>query len=173
MRKEDKGIIIKQLAEAINEYEHLYLVDTATLDAVATSDLRRACFKKEIKLIVAKNTLLTKAFESITEVDYSPMLEVLKGTTALMLCNIANEPAKLIKEKGKKKGIPCLKAAYAEESFYIGAEHLETLVSIKSKEEVIGDIVTLLQSPAKNVISALKSGGDTLHGVLTTLGEKK
>ena len=124
MRKEDKGIIIEQLASAIKEYEHLYLVDTATLDAAATSDLRRACFKENIKLIVAKNTLLTKAFESITEVDYSPMFEVLKGSTTLMLSNVASDPAKLIKEKGKKKGIPALKAAFAEESFYIGAEHL-------------------------------------------------
>ena len=172
MRKEDKGIIIEQLISAIKEYEHLYIVDTAAMDSVATSDLRRACFKQEVKLIVAKNSLLRKAFENIEEVDYTPLFDVLKGTTAIMLTNAASAPAKLIKEKGKKAGIPALKAAYAEESFYIGAEHLETLVSIKSKDEVIADIVALLQSPAKNVISALQSGGNTLHGVLQTLGER-
>ena len=173
MRKEDKGIIIEQLASAIQEYEHLYLVDTASMNSVETSDLRRTCFKKEVKLIVAKNSLLKQEFARIEGIDYSPLFDTLKGTTALMLSNTASMPAKLIKEKGKKKGIPALKAAYAEESFYVGAEHLEALVSIKSKDEVIADIVALLQSPAKNVISALKSGGDTLHGVLKTLGEKK
>mgnify|MGYP001389436631 FL=1 len=171
MRKEDKGIIIEQLASAIKEYEHFYIVDTAAMNSTATSELRRACFKAEVKLIVAKNSLLIKAFESIEGVDYSPVFTSLKGTTAIMLSNVASAPAKLIKDKAKN-GIPGLKAAYAEESFYIGAENLEALISIKSKDEVIADIVALLQSPAKNVISALKSGGDTLHGVLKTLGER-
>lgn len=171
MRKEDKGIIIEQLIDAVKSYEHFYLVDTTALNSVATSELRRACFKNDIKLIVAKNTLLIKALASIEGVDYSPLNSVLKGTTAVMLSNVANVPAKVIKDKAKD-GIPGFKAAYAEESFYIGAEHLETLVNIKSKNEVIADIVALLQSPAKNVISALQSGGNTLHGVLTTLGER-
>ncbi len=171
MRKEDKGIIIEQLANSIKEYEHFYLVDTTALNSVATSELRRACFKKEVKLIVTKNTLLIKALETIEGVDYSPLFAVLKGTTAVMLTHAANVPAKIIKERAKD-GIPGFKAAYAEESFYVGAEHLETLVNIKSKDEVIADIVALLQSPAKNVISALKSGGDTIHGVLKTLGDK-
>lgn len=171
MRKEDKGIIIEQLIDAVKSYEHFYLVDTTALNSVATSELRRACFKNDIKLIVAKNTLLIKALGSIEGVDYSPLNSVLKGTTAVMLSNVANVPAKVIKDKAKD-GIPGFKAAYAEESFYIGAEHLETLVNIKSKNEVIADIVALLQSPAKNVISALQSGGNTLHGVLTTLGER-
>lgn len=171
MRKEDKGIIIEQLAQSIQEYEHLYIVDTTALDSVATSDLRRTCFKKDIKLIVTKNTLLIKALETIEGVDFTPLHSVLKGTTAIMLSHAASAPAKIIKDKAKD-GIPGFKAAYAEESFYVGAEHLETLVSIKSKDEVIADIVALLQSPAKNVISALKSGGDTLHGVLKTLGDR-
>lgn len=172
MRKEDKGLIIEQLASTIKENAHFYLVDTAAMNSAATSALRRACFKKEVKLIVAKNSLLKKAFEA-SEVDFSPLFDALKGTTAVMFTNSASTPAKLIKEVADKKtGIPALKAAYAEESFYIGAQHLETLVSIKSKDEVIADIVALLQSPAKNVISALKSGGDTIHGVLKTLGDK-
>ena len=121
-------------------------------------------------MVVVKNTLLQKAFEA-SEIDFSPLYGSLKGTTALMLCNTANVPAKLIKEKGKD-GIPGLKAAYAEQSFYVGAENLGTLVALKSKNEVIAEIVALLQSPAKNVISALQSGGQTIHGVLKTLGER-
>ena len=120
--------------------------------------------------MVVKNTLLHKALESLEE-DFSPLYGSLKGTTAVMFSNVANAPAKLIKDKAKN-GIPGLKAAYAEESFYVGADQLDALVAIKSKNEVIADIVALLQSPAKNVISALQSGGNTLHGVLKTLGER-
>ena len=166
MRKEDKNTIIEQIAATVQEYGHFYLVDTTAMNAAATSELRRACFKADIKLMVVKNTLLHKALESI-EGDY----DSLKGTTAVMFCNVANAPAKLIKDKSKD-GIPGLKAAYAEESFYVGADQLDALVAIKSKNEVIADIVALLQSPAKNVISALQSGGNTLHGVLKTLGER-
>ena len=164
MRKEDKSTIIEQIAATVQEYGHFYLVDTTAMNAAATSELRRACFK------VVKNTLLHKALESI-EGDFSPLYDSLKGTTAVMFCNVANAPAKLIKDKSKD-GIPGLKAAYAEESFYVGADQLDALVAIKSKNEVIADIVALLQSPAKNVISALQSGGNTLHGVLKTLGER-
>ena len=162
MRKEDKSTIIEQIAATVKEYGHFYLVDTTAMNAAATSALRAACFKADIKLMVVKNTLLHKALESLEE-DYSPLYGCLKGTTAVMFCNVANAPAKLIKDKAKD-GIPGLKAAYAEESFYVGA--------IKSKNEVIAEIVALLQSPAKNVISALQSGGNTLHGVLKTLGER-
>lgn len=124
-------------------------------------------------MIVVKNTLLQKALEQL-DIDYSPLYGSLKGTTALMLANTANVPAKLLKDvSDKKTGIPGLKAAYAEESFYIGADQLETLVNIKSKKELIADIVALLQSPAKNVVSALQSGANTIHGVLKTLGEKE
>lgn len=170
MRKEDKNAIIEQIAATVKEYAHFYLVDLTAMNAAATSALRRECFKNDINLLVVKNTLLEKAFESL-EVDYSPLYGSLKGATAVMFCNTANAPAKLIKDTAKD-GIPGLKAAYAEESFYIGANQLEALVSIKSKNEVIADIVALLQSPAKNVISALQSGGNTIHGVLKTLGER-
>ncbi len=170
MRKEDKSTIIEQIAATINEYNHFYLVDVTAMNAAATSELRRICYKSDIKLMVIKNTLLHKALESM-ENDYSPLYACLKGTTAIMFSDVANAPAKLIKEKAKD-GIPGLKGAYAEEGFYIGADQLDALISIKSKNEVIADIVALLQSPAKNVISALQSGGNTLHGVLKTLGER-
>ena len=169
MRKEDKSTIIEQIAATVKEYGHFYLVDTTAMNAATTSMLRRECFKADIKLMVVKNTLLHKALESLEE-DFSPLYGSLKGTTAVMFSNVANAPAKLIKDKAKN-GIPGLKAAYAEESFYVGADQLDALVSIKSKNEVIADIVALLQSPAKNVISALQSGGNTLHGVLKTLGD--
>ena len=170
MRKEDKNTIIGQLAATVQEYSHFYLVDTTAMNAVKTSDLRRECYKADIKLMVVKNSLLHKALETL-ENDYSPIYGSLKGTTAVMFSNVANAPAKLIKDKAKD-GIPGLKAAYAEESFYVGADQLDALVAIKSKNEVIADVIALLQSPAKNVISALQSGGNTLHGVLKTLGER-
>ncbi len=170
MRKEDKSAIIDHIAATVKEYGHFYLVDTTAMDAASTSALRRECFKTGIKLLVVKNTLFHKALESL-ENDYSPLYGCLKGTTAVMFCNVANVPAKLIKAKAKD-GIPGLKAAYAEESFYVGSDQLEALVNIKSKNEVIAEIVALLQSPAKNIISALQSGGNTLHGVLKTLGDR-
>ena len=170
MRKEDKGAIIGQLAEIVKEYGHFYLVDTTAMDAAATSELRRKCFKANIKMVVVKNTLLEKALMTIEGVDYSPLFGSLKGTTAVMFSEVANAPAKLLKEY--KDGVPSLKAAYAEEGIYVGADQLDALANIKSKNEVIADIVALLQSPAKNVISALQSGGNTIHGVLKTLGER-
>ena len=170
MRKEDKSTVIAHIADVVKKYPHLYLVDVTAMNAEATSALRRDCFNANIKLLVVKNSLLHKALEQI-EGDYSPLYPCLKGTTAIMLCDTANVPAKLIQDKAKD-GIPALKAAYAEESFYIGADQLDALVAIKSKNEVIAEIVALLQSPAKNVISALQSGGNTLHGVLKTLGER-
>ena len=170
MRKDDKGAIIGQLAEIVKQYGHFYLVDTTAMDAAATSDLRRKCFKANIKMVVVKNSLLEKALGTIEEVDYSPLFVALKGTTAVMFSEVANAPAKLLKEY--KDGVPALKAAYAEEGIYVGADQLEALANIKSKNEVIADIVALLQSPAKNVISALQSGGNTIHGVLKTLGER-
>ena len=170
MRKEDKGAIIGQLAEIVKQYGHFYLVDTTAMDAASTSALRRKCFKADIKMVVVKNTLLERALMSIEEVDYSPLFGSLKGTTAVMFSEVANAPAKLLKEY--KDGVPSLKAAYAEEGIYVGADQLEALANIKSKNEVIADIVALLQSPAKNVISALQSGGNTIHGVLKTLGER-
>ena len=170
MRKEDKQLVIDQIGAQLKEYAHFYLVDVTGLNAAATSDLRRKCFGAEIKMLVVKNNLLHKAFEA-SEIDYSPLYGTLKGSTAIFFCNTANVPAKLIKEVGKD-GIPGLKAAYAEEGFYVGADQLDALCAIKSKNEVIAEIVGLLQSPAKNVISALQSGGQTIHGVLKTLGER-
>ena len=170
MKKEDKEILIAKLGEQINEYPHFYLVDVHGLNAEATSNLRRKCFGAGIKMVVVKNTLLQKALEK-SEVDYSPLFESLKGSTAVFFTQVANAPAKLLMEVGKD-GVPGLKAAYAEEGFYVGADQLDALCSIKSKNEVIADVVALLQSPAKNVISALQSGGQTIHGVLKTLGER-
>ena len=173
MKKEDKSIVIKQLESTLAEYPHLYLADIGGLNAAETSNLRKLCYKENIKLVVVKNTLLQKAFEN-SDVDYSQLYDVLKGETSLMLSETGNAPAKVIKSfsKGNKKQKPELKAAYVEESFYIGANHLEDLVNIKSKNELIGELIGLLQSPAKNVISALQSGGNTIHGVLKTLAER-
>ena len=169
MRKEDKGAIISQLADTVKQYGHFYLVDTTAMDAASTSELRRKCFKAGIKLMVVKNSLLHKALMSL-DVDFSPLYDSLKGTTSVMFTETANVPAKLLKEY--KEGVPALKAAYAEEGFYVGADQLDALATIKSKNEVIADIIALLQSPAKNVVSALQSGGNTIHGVLKTLGER-
>ena len=155
MRKEDKAIIIEQLGEKLKEYAHFYLVDVTGLNAETTSNLRRKCFASDVKMIIAKNTLLEKAFDK-ADVDYSALKPCLKGTTALFFSNVANAPAKLIKEFGKD-GIPALKGAYAEEGFYVGAEHLATLCAIKSKNEVIGDIIGLLQSPLRNILSGLEA----------------
>lgn len=170
MKKEDKAIIIEQLGEQLKAYPHFYLVDVTGMNAEATSALRRKCFGAEIKMVVVKNTLLHKAFEA-SEMDYSPLYETLKGSTAVFFTQVANAPAKLIKEVSKD-GIPGLKAAYAEEGFYVGADQLDTLCAIKSKNEVIAEVVALLQSPAKNVVSALQGAGQTIHGVLKTLGER-
>ena len=170
MKKEVKDTIIVELGQKLKEYPHFYLVDLTGLNAEKTSELRRKCFKSEIKLMVVKNTLLHKAFEA-SDIDFSPMYENLKGNTAVMFANTANVPAKLLKDY-TKEGIPALKAAYAEESIFVGADRLEELAALKSKNELIADVVALLQSPAKNVISALQSGANTIHGVLKTLGER-
>ncbi|MBO4804950.1 MAG: 50S ribosomal protein L10 [Paludibacteraceae bacterium] len=171
MKKEDKSAIIEQLTGLLNEYNHFYVADASGLNAEETSNLRRACFGQDIKLVVAKNTLLKKALES--KGDFSPIFNALEGPTAILLSNVGNAPAKLIKDfSGKNKaGKPVLKAAYVEESFY-GADQLDALVAIKSKNELIADVIALLQSPAKNVLSALQSSGSTIHGVLKTLSER-
>ena len=170
MKKEDKNKIVDLIATTIQQYDNFYLTDISSLNAEKTSTLRRECFKEDIKLMVVKNTLLKKAFEKLDE-DYDEFDSLLIGNTALMFSNVANAPAKLI-DKYKKEKIPALKGAYVQESFFIGADYLSQLVTIKSKDEVIGDIIGLLQSPAKNVISALQSGGNTIHGVLQTLSER-
>ncbi len=172
MKKEVKDTIIVDLGEKLKEYPHFYLVDVTGMNAEATSSLRRKCFKQEIKMVVVKNKLLHKALEA-ADIDYSELYGTLKGNTAVLFTNTANVPAKLLKDKEiVKAGVPSLKAAYAEEGFYVGADKLDELAFIKSKNEVIADIVALLQSPAKNVVSALQSGANTIHGVLKTLGER-
>lgn len=170
MKKEVKDTIIVELGEKLKAYPHFYLVDVTGLNAEKTSDLRRKCFKSEIKMVVVKNKLLHKAFEA-SDVDYEPLYGCLKGTTAVMFCETANVPAKLLKEY-TKDGFPALKAAYVEESIFVGADKLDELAALKSKNELIADVVALLQSPAKNVVSALQSGANTIHGVLKTLGER-
>ena len=174
MKKEDKSTIIEQLTGTINEFSAIYLTDIEALNAEKTSELRRKCNKEEVKLVVVKNTLLKKALENV-EIDFSPLYDTLKGNTAVMFSQTANAPARLIKDftKGTKgEGKPQLKAAYVQESFYIGADNLEALVNIKSKNELIGDVIALLESPAKNVISALSSSGQTIHGLLQTLEKR-
>ena len=171
MRKEDKAAIIEQIATTVGEYTHFYLTDIATLNAAKTGNLRRECNKQEIKLVVVKNTLFKKALERVNG-DFSALDPALKGNTAVMFSNDPNSPAKLIKTFAKGTNILKLKAAYVQEGFYVGAENLELLIAIKSKNELIGDVIALLQSPAKNVISALQSGGQTIHGVLKTLAER-
>ncbi|MDR0872935.1 MAG: 50S ribosomal protein L10 [Prevotellaceae bacterium] len=173
MKKEDKSTIIEQIKASVGEYSHFYLVDIEGLNAEKTSELRKLCFKEDIRLVVVKNTLLEKALDAL-DTDFTPLYETLKGSTSILLSNTGNAPAKLIKSFSEKDkaGKPVLKAAYVEESFYVGADQLDALISIKSKNELIGDIIALLQSPAKNVISALQSGGNTIHGVLKTLAER-
>ena len=171
MRKEEKSDIINSLADKLKEYSHFYLTDTAELNAADTSDLRRKCFENQIKLVVVKNTLLKRALEQ-AGLEHGELLPVLKGSTAVMFSNNGNTPAKMIKEFRKSHPKPLIKGAFVEESIYVGGDLLDTLASLKSKEELIGDIIALLQSPAKNVISALQSGGSTIHGVLETLSKK-
>jgi len=172
MRREEKIAIIDSLAEKFREYSHFYLTDTAQLNAEDTSALRRKCFESDIKLIVVKNTLLKRALEQ-SGVNFEELFPVLKGTTSIMFTNAGNGPAKLIKEFRMRHDKPVLKAAYVQESIYVGDNMLDALVSIKTREELIGDIILLLQSPAKNVIGALQSGGNKLHGVLETLSKKE
>ena len=173
MRKEDKKQQIETLTEQLKESNVFYLTDISGLNAEQTSNLRRICFNNGVKLSVVKNTLLKKAMEKV-EKDFDELYDVLKGNTALMFTDTGNLPAKLIKEYTKKfkTDKPALKGAYVEEMSYVGAENLDFLASIKSKNELIGDIIGLLQSPAKNVISSLQSGGNTLSGLVKTLSER-
>ncbi len=173
MTRDEKNQLIDNLAEQLKASNHFYLTDIEALNAEQSSSLRRKCFEKDIKLIVVKNKLFRKALEKI-EGDYEELYPVLKNNTSVMFSEVGNVPAKLIKEFRKEwDDKPFLKGAYVEESVYIGDDQLNALASIKSKEELIGDIVSLLQSPAKNVISALQSGGSTLAGIIKTLQEKE
>ena len=172
MTREEKLNVIEDLTAQLGNSSTIYLADISGLDAATTSDLRRACFKANIKLAVVKNTLLAKAMEA-SDREFGELPTVLKGSTSLMFAETGNGPAKLIKAfRAKTKDKPLLKGAFVEEAVYIGDDQLEPLVNIKSKEEVIGDIIGLLQSPAKNVISGLKASGGKLAGILKTLSEK-
>ncbi len=173
MKKEEKTEVIDSLVQQLADNSHFYLTDVASLTAEKTSQLRRLCFKKNIKMLVVKNSLLKKAMERSEGKDYQPLFGSLKGSTAIMFSEVGSDPAKLIKEFRVKNDKPVLKAAFVEECAYIGDNQLEVLASIKSKNELIGDIVGLLQSPAKNVISALKSSGGKLAGIVKTLSEKE
>lgn len=173
MKKEEKGLIISKIADTIKEYGCFYVVETSGLDAEKTSALRRACFKDGIKLMVVKNTLLKHALETL-DGNYEELFPALKGASSIMCANTGNAPAKLIKNFKKKDDVlPRLKAAYVEEAVYVGEDQLDTLASIKSKNELIADVVALLQSPAKNVVSALQSGSNKIHGILETLSKKE
>lgn len=172
MKKEDKTQLIESLSERLKKVSCLYITDTSELNVEVTNKLRRQCFKKDIKLIVVKNTLLRKAMER-SERDFSSLYDTLAGPTAIMISDSANDPAKLIKEFRKTAPKPILKAAYIEEMAYIGDEQIDFLISIKSKDELVGDLISLLQSPARNVISALQSGGSKIAGIVKTLSEKE
>ena len=172
MTREEKSQVIEVLTAELADNANIYLADISGLNADSTSNLRLACFKANVKLAVVKNTLLEKAMEA-SDKDFGELPSVLKGNTSMMIAETANAPAKLIKEFRKKsKDRPLLKGAFAEESIYIGDDQLDALVDIKSREELIGEIIGLLQSPAKNVVSALQSGGQTLSGIIKTLSEK-
>ena len=172
MTREEKSQVIEELTAQLAESSNFYLTDISGLNAVATSDLRRACFKANVKLAVVKNTLLEKAMEA-SDKDFGALPTTLKGNTSVMYSETGNAPAKVIKAFRKKSDKPFLKGAYIEEAVYIGDDQLDMLVDIKSREELIGEIIGLLQSPAKNVVSALQSSGGKLSGIIKTLSQKE
>ena len=172
MRREEKEVIIENLAQRLNEAKHFYLTDISELNAEQTSSLRRKCYEREISLLVVKNTLLRKAMEK-SDGDFKDLYDVLKDSTSIMFCETGSIPAKLIKELRKTMERPLLKAAFVEESIYIGDDQLDALSNIKSKEELLGDLLMLLQSPVINLASALASSGSKLAGALKTLSEKE
>ncbi len=174
MRKEEKGQIIENLAAILAQTPNFYVTDISGLNAEKTAALRRECFEKEIKLIVVKNTLFTKVLEQSTSKEAVNIIPTLKGSSAIMFTTVPNAPAKLIKEFGAKLGRPVLKSALVQDCAYVGENQLESLIFIKSHDELIGDIIGLLQSPARNVISALQSsGGGKIAGLVKTLSEKE
>ncbi|MFM7217934.1 MAG: 50S ribosomal protein L10 [Bacteroidota bacterium] len=173
MKREEKDVIIGEIAELLNQYPNVYVTDTSALTVEKTNQLRRLCFSKGVKMLVAKNTLIQKAMERHEGGSYTDLFASLKGTSALMFCETGNVPAKLIKEfrkKGSEK--PLLKGAYIDTAVFLGDNQLDMLSAIKSKNELIADIVALLQSPARNVVSALQSSGGKLAGIVKTLSER-
>ena len=172
MTREEKSQVIEELTAQLADNSNIYLADISGLNATTTSDLRRACFKANVTLSVVKNTLFEKAMDA-SDKDFGDLSSVLKGNTSVMYSETGNAPAKVIKAFRKKSDKPLLKGAFIEEAIYLGDDQLDALVEIKSREELIGEIITLLQSPAKNVISALQSGGGKLSGIIKTLSEKE
>jgi large subunit ribosomal protein L10 len=172
MKSSEKQVIINTLKEQIDSYNHFYLTDISGLNAAKTSDLRRLCFNQDVKLVVVKNTLLRKALESSNK-NAEEIYEALKGNTTVMFTENANVPAKLIKDFSKRNKKPVLKAAYVEETVYMGENQLEALIAVKSKNELIADVVALLKSPMSTLLSQLQSGGNIIHGVLETLKERE
>ena len=171
MRKEEKHDVVLALTETIAEYGNFYITDTANLSVAKVNDIRRKCFDNGIKMQVAKNSLIRKAMEA-SQGDYSEIFDVLKGSSSILFSKSANAPAKLIKQLRRTGDKPLLKAAYIDSSVFIGDNQLDALVNLKSKEQLVADIIALLQSPAKNVISGLQSGGNKLAGIVKTLQER-
>lgn len=173
MRKEEKHEVVSALAEQMKEYGNFYITDTSNLSVAKINNIRRKCYENEIGIQVVKNTLIKKALEQLESGDVAPLFDVLKGSSSLMFSISGNAPAKLIKALRKEGDKPVLKAAYVDSTAFIGDNQLDALVNLKSREELIGDIIGLLQSPAKNVISALQSGGNKLAGIVKTLQERQ
>jgi large subunit ribosomal protein L10 len=173
MTRQEKDSLISDLADRLSTSGVVYLTDIAGLNAEDSGKLRRLCFQRQVQLRVVKNTLLVKAMERVEGRNYGELPSVLKGNTGIMISEVGNVPAKLIQEFRKKIGKPVLKGAYIDEGVYLGDANLELLVNLKSREELIGDIIGLLQSPAKNVISGLKSSGGKLAGIVKTLQERE
>ncbi|WP_443939812.1 50S ribosomal protein L10 [Pedobacter sp. MW01-1-1] len=172
MNREEKNEVVLELQGQMQEYGNFYIADTSSLSVEQVNNIRRKCFEGDIVMKVAKNTLIRKAIEGL-EGDASEIYGSLKGSSSLLFSKTANAPAKLIKALRKTSDKPLLKAAYIDSSVYVGDEQLNTLVSLKSREELIGDIIGLLQSPAKNVVSALKSSGGKIAGIVKTLQERE
>ena len=172
MNREEKQEVVLALQEKMQEYGNFYIADTSGLSVEKVNNIRRKCFESGIEMKVAKNTLIKKAIEGL-EGDSSEIFTALKGQSALLFSKVGNGPAKLIKSlrKGKEEK-PALKAAYIDSAIFVGDNHLDSLVSLKSREELIGEIIGLLQSPAKNVVSALQSGGNKIAGIVKTLQER-
>jgi large subunit ribosomal protein L10 len=170
MNKEEKVKVVEELKGQLNDYKSIYLTDIAGLNSIQTSKLRRECFNSNVKLSVVKNTFLERAM-SESDNDFGELKDLLKGNTTIMLSEIGNSPAKVIKKFRKDGDKPILKGAFVDEAIYIGDDQIEALFNLKSKEEVIGEIIGILQSPAKNVISALKSSSGKIAGLVKTLSE--
>ena len=171
MKKDEKTQFIDALAEKLNTTDNFYLADISDLNSEATSRLRRTCFKRNIQLKMVKNTLLRKAMEKSGK-DFEQLFDILKGSTSILFSEVANDPAKMIREFRRTAPKPILKAAYVQESIYLGDDQLDALINIKSKEEMIGFVIAMLQSPLQKVISGLQSGGNKLSGIVKTLSEK-